>query len=131
MAAALLAVHPGAAAAATNGQVWVPYAQLLSHARTDRLIRAIINPARSDVEIKFANLDEWHAYFPAGAQGELQALFRRRHVHVIFVPRTASAAARRTSGGHPLRWTLAGIAVAASIAGAALALRSRRRRAAS
>lgn len=125
----LLAATPGSAAgAATTGLVWVPYPKLLEQVRTGPLIRAIINPARLDVEIKFRNLDEWHAYYPAGAQQELQTLLRRRHVHVIFVPRPTAAATHSATGGHPLRWAVAALAAAALLVAAALAVRRRRRR---
>ncbi len=113
LAAGLAAAAWPSPAAATTGQVWVPYPALLAQVRTGPLIRAIINPARMDVEIKFRNLDEWHAYYPAGAQPELQALLRRRHVRVIFVARPATAATHHSSGGHPLRWALAGAVAAA------------------
>ncbi len=119
------------AATVTAGQTWVPYPRLLAQLRTGPLIRVIINPARMDVEIKFRNLDEWHAYYPAGAEAELQRLVRARHVRVIYVPRRKAAASTQTTsgGGHPLRWALAGVAAAVVLAGAAaLVLRTRRRR---
>jgi len=118
------------AATVTVGQTWVPYPRLLAQLRTGPLIRVIINPARMDVEIKFRNLDEWHAYYPAGAEPELQRLVRARRVHVIYVPRAKAAAATQTTsgGGHPLRWALAGVAAAVVLAGTAAVLRTRRRR---
>jgi hypothetical protein len=65
----------------------VSYERLLAQVRSGPLIRAIINPARSDAEIKFRNLDEWHAFYPRGAQPTLQRILRERHVRVLFVPR--------------------------------------------
>jgi hypothetical protein len=130
LAIALLS-PPAPAASVTAGQVWVPYPRLLAQLRSGPLIRVIVNPARMDVEIKFPNLDEWHAYYPAGAESEIQRLVRARHVHVIYVPRPKAAAATQTTpaGGHPLRWALAGVAAAVALAGAAaIVLRARRRR---
>jgi hypothetical protein len=117
----------GLAAGTPSGQKWVAYPALLAQVRTGPLIRAIINPARMDVEIKFRNLDEWHAYYPPGAQPQLQRLLHERHVHVIFVPRPRATTASTSSGGHPLRWALAGVALAALLAGGAAVLLRRRR----
>ena len=105
-----------------SGQTWVTYPQVLAQVRTGPLIRAIINPALMDVEIKFRNLDEWHAYYPPGAQAQLQRLLHARHVHVIFVPRPKAATASTGTTGHPLRWALAGTAALALLAGGAILL---------
>ena len=120
-----------AALAPASAQTWVSYERLLAQARSGPLIRAIINPARSDAEIKFRNLDEWHAFYPSGAQPTLQRILRERHVRVLFVPRGAPArAAKPAAVHHRLRYVLAAALVAAAaIAGAALLLRRRRRRA--
>jgi hypothetical protein len=120
-AATALACAP-TALAHPSGQTWVPYPQVLAQVRSGPLIRAIINPALMDVEIKFRNLDEWHAYYPPGAQAQLQHLLHARHVHVIFVPRPKAATASAGTTGHPLRWALAGIAVFALLAGGAVLL---------
>ncbi len=111
-------------------ETWVSYRQLLAQVRSGPLIRAIINPARSDAEIKFRNLDEWHASYPSGAQPTLQRILRERHVRVLFVPRAAPAPAVRPAAvHHRLRYILAAaLLVAAAIAAAALLLRRRRRR---
>jgi len=71
------------AAAAT----WVSYQQLFAQVRSGHLIRAIINPSRGDVEIKFPNLDEWHAFYPPGAEATLSRALHDRHVRVLYVPR--------------------------------------------
>ena len=129
--AAVSPAPPARAATVTVGETWVPYPRLLAQLRDGPLIRVIINPARTDVEIKFRNLDEWHAYYPAGAEPELQRLVQARHIHVIYVPRpkVAVATQAKASAGHPLRWALGGLALAAVLAGAAvLVLRTRRRR---
>ena len=118
---------PALAAPATAGQTWVAYPELLAQVRSGPLIRAIINPTRMDVEIKFRNLDEWHAYYPPGAQQQLQRLLRARHVHVIFVPRPRAATASTAAGGHPLRWALAAAALLALLTGGAVLLFRRAR----
>ena len=127
--AALLALGSfgSVALAAPAGQTWVPYPEVLAQVRTGPLIRAIINPALMDVEIKFRNLDEWHAYYPPGAQAQLQRLLHARHVHVIFVPRRRAAPASTGTSGHPLRWGLAGAALLALLAGGTVMLLRRRR----
>jgi hypothetical protein len=118
---------PALAAPSTAGQTWVAYPKLLAQVRSGPLIRAIINPTRMDVEIKFRNLDEWHAYYPPGAQRQLQRLLRTRDVHVIFVPRPPAATASTAGGGHPLRWALAGGALLALLTGGAVLLFRRAR----
>ncbi len=125
-ALALAIVLPPAARAA-SGETWVPYPQVLAEVRSGPLIRAIINPGRHDVEIKFRNLDEWHAYYPPAAQAQLQRLLASRHVRTLFVPLPpASAGASSGGGSHPLRWVAAAVA-ALALAGA-LVLRRRRAR---
>ena len=129
VAVALSAVVASAptALAHPSGQTWVTYPQVLAQVRNGPLIRAIINPALMDVEIKFRNLDEWHAYYPPGAQAQLQRLLHARHVHVIFVPRPKASTASTGTTGHPLRWALGGTAALALLAGGAILLIRRRR----
>ena len=127
--AVFLLVVPGALA---YPQTWVSYPKLLAQVRSGPLIRAIINPQRKDVEIKFTNLDEWHAYYPAGAQPELQRLLHARHVRIIFVRRSRASAATAVSRPvhHKLRYIAAGILAAAVVLGGGLVLWRRRRPAA-
>src|SRR6202030_2612253 len=80
LAAGALAACLLAAAPAARAETWVSFPTLLHEVRSGDLIRAIINPARHDIEIKFRNLSEWHAYYPAGEQSELQRLLDARHV---------------------------------------------------
>ncbi len=108
--------------------IWVSYPVLLAQVRSGPLIRAIINAWRRDVEIKFRNLNEWHAVYPAGAQPELQRLLRARHIRLLFVPRPRAKAPRRATVHHHLRYIAAGaIAVLAALA-LLMVLYTRRRR---
>jgi len=116
-----------AASAAGYATTWVPYATLLHAARTRPLTRAIINPARSDVEIKFREGLEWHAVYPAGAQSTLQAVFRERRVRVLFAPAAHRAAAKPAST-HPLRLAAAIAACLLALLAIWALLRRRRRR---
>jgi hypothetical protein len=116
---------------------WVSYPRLLRQVRSGPLIRAIINPARADVEIKFRNLQEWHAFYPRGAQATLQRLLHARHVRVLFVPRHPGRASqsatehRRLPARHHLRYIAALIVgLLVLLAVAALVYRRRSRRAA-
>jgi len=111
-----------------GGETWVSYPAVLAQVRSGPLIRAIINPARSDVEIKFRNLDEWHAYYPAGAQPRLQQLLRARHIHILFVPRHAATARHPAAVPHHLRYIAAGVVGALAIIAAVTFLYARRRR---
>jgi hypothetical protein len=111
------------AAAAT----WVSYPTLFAQVRSGPLIRAIINPARKDVEIKFRNLDEWHAYFPARAQATLQRLLRARHIRVLYVPRHRARTSRPTAVHHHLRYIAAGVIGVSALLSAGVALYARRR----
>ena len=119
----VLGLTPTAAVAAT----WVSYPTLLEQVRSGPLIRAIINPTRGDVEIKFRNLDEWHAFYPAGAQATLQRLLAARHVRVLFVPRHPVRTSKPATVHHHLRYIAAGVlAVLVVLAvGATLYLRRR------
>ena len=129
--------HPTTPAAVTSGApatgyatTWVSYSTLLKAIRSRPLIRAIINPARLDVEIKFRDGLEWHAFYPAGAQGTLQSMFRARHVRVLFVP-VHRGSSLKPAAGHPVRLIAAGLAfLLALIAGGVLFRRRRGDRAA-
>jgi hypothetical protein len=107
---------------------WVSYPVLLRQVRSGPLIRAIINPARGDVEIKFRNLDEWHAYYPASAQPALQGLLHARHIRVLYVPRHPARTSRPATVHHHLRYIAAGVigVLALLTAGGVLYLRRRR-----
>ena len=97
--------------------------------RSGPLIRAIINPTREDVEIKFRNLDEWHAFYPAGAQPALQRLLLARHIRVLFVARHHHAKPSRSmTVHHHLRYIAAGVLALLAALGAAALMYSRRRR---
>lgn len=126
-AACLVALLAAPARAAT----WVSYSSLLGQARTGPVIRAIINPGRRDVEIKFKDLSEWHAFYPPGQQPALQRLFHQRHIRLLFASRRARSAAhvgKPAAVHHHLRYIAAGVAAAlALLAGAGLAYRRRRR----
>ncbi|HEY4426870.1 MAG TPA: hypothetical protein VGN08_01545 [Solirubrobacteraceae bacterium] len=123
MAAFSVLASPSQAAAET----WVGYPAVLEQVRSGPLIRAIINPARSDVEIKFRNLDEWHAYYPAGAEPALQRLLHARHIRILYVPRHPLRAVRPAAVHHHLRYIVGGIAGGLALLGAAALLYSRRR----
>jgi hypothetical protein len=88
----------------------VSYPALLTQVKSGPLIRAIINPARGDVEIKFRNLDEWHAYYPPNAQAALQRLLHARHIRVLYVPRHQARTSRPATVHHHLRYIAAGVA---------------------
>jgi hypothetical protein len=121
---AVLGLTATRAAAAT----WVSYPVLLAQVRSGPLIRAIINPARRDVEIKFRDLAEWHAFYPPSAQPELQRLLRARHVRVLFVPRHPASAARPAPVHHHLRYIAAGVIGVLTVLTAGALLYRRRRR---
>jgi hypothetical protein len=126
-ALALVALAPGASARA---ETWVRFPVLLRELRTGDVIRVIINPARTDVEIKFRNLQEWHAYYPPAAQRELQRTADARHIRLLFTPRHTAAAHHSAAVHHHLRYIAAAVLAALAIAAAAVALsRGRSRRA--
>jgi len=87
----------------------VSYQRLLEQVRSGPLIRTIINPARGDVEIKFRDLLEWHAFYPAGAQPTLLRLLYARHIRVLFVPRRSAKPAKPATVHHHLRYIAAGV----------------------
>ena len=105
---------------------WVSYPELLTQVRSGPLIRAIINPQRGDVEIKFRDLSEWHAFYPAGARPTLLRLLYARHIRVLFVPRHPASKARPATVHHRLRYIAAGLIVAAAVIGAGFVLYRRR-----
>lgn len=117
-----LGLMPAPASATT----WVSYQALFAEVRSGPIIRAIINPARGDVEIKFRDLSEWHAFYPAGAQPTLQRLLHARHVRVLFVPRHPAKTSHPAAVHHHLRYIAAGfIGVLAVLAATLLYLRRR------
>jgi hypothetical protein len=116
-----------ALAAPAQAETWVSFPALLAQVRSGDLIRAIINPARHDIEIKFRNLEEWHAYYPPGEQPELQRVLRARRVRTLFVPRHGPAKARRATVHHHLRYIAAGVLAGCVLAAGALLLVRRRR----
>lgn len=107
--------------------IWVSYGRLLQQVRSGPLIRAIINPARGDVEIKFRDLLEWHAFYPPGAQGNLQRLLQARHVRVLFVPRHPASASRPAAVHHRLRYLAAAVVCLLALLGLGALLHRRRR----
>ena len=118
----------GATPAQAYPETWVSYPKLLAQVKSGPLIRAIINPLRGDVEIKFRNLDEWHAYYPAGAQPALARLLYARHIRVIFVSRHPKRASKPATVHHHLRYIAAGVIGALAVLGAGAFLYRRRRR---
>ncbi len=102
-----------------GAETWVSYGKLVEQVRHGNLIRAIINPQRDDVEIKFRNLTEWHAFYPRGQQRELQRMLDARHVRVLFVPRHGVAGKHRAGVHHRLRYVAGAIIAALLLAGGA------------
>jgi hypothetical protein len=96
--------------------------------RSGPLIRAIINPARGDIEIKFRDLSEWEAFYPPGARGTLQRLLRERHIRVLFASRH-HASRRPRAVHHHLRYIAAGVIGALLVVGGGALLHRRRRHA--
>ncbi len=123
IAAVLLALAAPAPAQAAKE---VAYPALLRQIKSGPLIRAVINRAGGDIEIKFRDLSEWKASYPAGAQPMLQRLLHERHVRVIFASRRPAKAKAR-GVHHHLRYIAAGILGALTLIGCAF-LFSRRRR---
>jgi hypothetical protein len=124
-AAALIAAV--ALPAPAQAETWVSFPALLAQVRSGDLIRAIINPARHDIEIKFRNLDEWHAHYPPREQPQLQRLLHARGVRTLFVPRHGPAKARPAPVHHHLRYIVAAVLAACAVgAGAVLFVRRRR-----
>ncbi|HWX96108.1 MAG TPA: hypothetical protein VNZ01_04580 [Solirubrobacteraceae bacterium] len=128
LAAALVAL--GIAARPALAATPVSYPQLLSQVRSGPVIRAIINRTRGDVEIKFRDLSEWEAFYPRGAQPELQRLLHERHIRVLFASRPQPRRSRPAIVHHHLRYIAAAIIAALAVIGAASYLYPRRRRAA-
>jgi len=103
----LLIAAIGALAAVTApafAATWVSYRELLGQVYSGHLIRAIINPFRHDVEIKFPDLDEWHAHYPVGTEATLSRVLHDRHVRVLYVPRPKPPPA---AAGHRSRYLAA------------------------
>jgi hypothetical protein len=105
----------------------VSYPELLAQVKSGPLIRAVINRKRSAIEIKFRDLSEWEAFYPAGAQHELQLILHQRHVRVIFASRHKAKAKPHTVHHH-LRYIAAGILGAFVLVGGVWALVVRRRK---
>ncbi len=114
-----------AMASPASATTWVSFPVLLAQVKSGPLIRAIINPTRSDVEIKFRNLSEWHAFYPRAQQAELQRLLHARHIRVLFVPRHQPAA-KPAAAHHHLRYIAAAV-LAACVLGGGTAYLLRRR----
>ena len=123
MLAMMLGPPPAPAPAATQ----VSYPELLREVRSGPLIRAVINPARGDIEIKFRDLSEWEAFYPAGARPSLQRLLHARHIRVIFASRHRARAAPARPAHHHLRYIAAGVLGALLLIGAGVFLYRRRR----
>jgi ATP-dependent Zn protease len=104
----------------------VSYPELLQQVKSGPLIRAVINRKRGAIEIKFRDLSEWEAFYPPGAQHELQRILHARHVRVIFASRH-KAKAQPHSVHHHLRYIAAGILGALALIGAGWFLIVRRR----
>jgi hypothetical protein len=104
----------------------VSYPAVLQQVKSGPLIRAVLNRRLRHIEIKFRNLAEWEASYPAGDQPLLQRLLRERHIRVIFASshkRTHRAAAVH----HHLRYIAAGAAGALALLAIVWALLRRRR----
>jgi hypothetical protein len=111
-----------------SATTWVSYPTLLAQVRSGPLIRAIINPARRDVEIKFRDLSEWHAFYPAAGQPYLQRALTARHIRTLFVPRHPAKARSPATVHHRLRYIAAGVIGALALLAAGVVLRARRLR---
>lgn len=126
LAIALLAAL-GWAAAPSLAATQVGYPVLLREIKSGPLIRAVINRARGDIEIKFANLSEWEAFYPPGAQPLLQRLLHERHIRVIFASRPAATKAKPKAVHHHLRYIAAGVLGALAVIGGFAFVYDRRR----
>ena len=123
-AAALVAAV--ALPAPARAETWVGFPALLAQVRSGAIVRAIINPARHDVEIRFQSGQEWHAYYPPSEQGQLQRLLHARHVRTLFVPRQPLPRRHRAAAPHHLRYIAAGVLAACALGGGVLLLARRR-----
>jgi hypothetical protein len=115
------------AAAPARGAQRVSYDALLQQVKSGPLLRAVINRAGGDIEIKFKNLSEWKAFYPPGAQPMLQRLLHERHIRVIFASRHHARSTRSRSVHHHLRYIAAAILGALALASVAFAYLRRRR----
>jgi hypothetical protein len=124
----LIALLLALAAAPATAQAAKPvtYPELLAQIEHGPLIRAVINRRRGDIEIKFRDLSEWEAFYPAGAQPMLQRLLHQRHIRVIFAS-NHHATAKPKAVHHHLRYIAAGVLGALALAGIAWLLIRRRR----
>jgi hypothetical protein len=120
----------GLAPAPALAAKWVSYSVLLDQVKSGPVVRAIINRERGDVEIKFRDLSEWEAFFPAGAQATLQRLLHARHIRVLFASRPAAIRSKSATVHHHLRYIAAGVIVALAVIGCGAFLYTRHRRAA-
>ena len=125
MLAMMLALAPAPARAATQ----VGYPELLREVRSGPLMQAVINPPRGAIEIKFRNLSEWEAFYPAGARPSLERLLRERHIRLIFASRHRAGArpAPARPVHHHLRYIAAAVIGALLLLGAGGLLYHRRR----
>lgn len=124
---ALLSVL-GATATPGLAATQVGYPALLREIKSGPLIRAVINRARGDIEIKFRNLSEWEAFYPPGAQPGLQRLLRTRHIRLIFATPPATSRTKPKTVHHHLRYIAAGVLCVVAVIGGAGFLYDRRRR---
>jgi hypothetical protein len=120
----VLAMKAAPAGAATP----VSYSALLDEVRSGPVIRAVINPRRADVEIKFRDLSEWEAFIPAGAQPALQRLLHERHIRVLFASRPVASKPKPGVVHHHLRYIAAGAIGAVALIGGGTFMFVRRRR---
>lgn len=119
----------GMKAAPAGAATPVSYSALLTQVKSGPVIRAVINPRRGDVEIKFRDLSEWEAFMPAGAQPALQRLLHQRRIRVLFASRRVVSKPRPGVVHHHLRYIAAGVLGAATlIAGGAFVFVRRQRR---
>jgi ATP-dependent Zn protease len=119
----------GMNAAPSRAATAVSYSALLSQVKSGPVIRAVINPRRGDVEIKFRDLSEWEAFFPAGAQPALQRLLHQRRIRVLFASQRVVGKPKPGVVHHHLRYIAAAVIGAAMlIGGGAFAFVRRRRR---
>jgi hypothetical protein len=118
-----LAVAPSPATAARPAS----YAEVLKQIKSGPVIRAIINRTRGDIEIKFRDLSEWEAFYPQGAQPELQRLLRARHIRTLFATPPHTAHRKPGPVHHHLRYIAAAVLGVLAVIGVILYVYSRGR----
>jgi hypothetical protein len=125
----LIALLGAVAVAGPSARAATPasYAAVLEQIKSGPVIRAIINRTRGDIEIKFRDLSEWEAFYPRGAQPELQRLLRARHIRVLFAARPHPVAVRHAPVHHHLRYIAAAVLGALLVIGLILFVYSRGR----